>query len=765
MTHGCFKELPAISRWFKRSHQQDQPLKLDLSYLEQFGDAIVPLELNSNSDFHPDQQNTPFHRSEAPLSIFLRWAESADAHSPQRLYLAQASISDLPEQLRNDLPTPKFVSDAGKGDIYDTNLWLGVAPTYTPLHRDPNPNLFVQLAGRKIVRLLPPEAGQEIFSAVVAALGRDASTIFRGDEMMHGDEKRLLEDQIWCDRDAGKSSGFPGHETSLSSGDGLFIPKGWWHSIKGVGAGITGPQKDMGYDIADYKAIDKLYGTIDDVDQLIVELKSRDMKLMMDLVHEWFLSSRSSRDSDKRNWYIWKPPSGYDDDGNPLPPNNWSQLLGEANSAWTYDSITKEFFLSLFTPGQPDLNWENPDVRAAVHDVMCFWLERGACGYRMDVINLISKDQRFPDAPLALGRDKKYHPGGKYYVNGPRMHEYLREIHDKVLVKHNAITVGEMPVVSDIDEIIKTVGRNSGELNMIFIFDLVGIDDIPDQVRMTLQPWGVKDIRRIVNKWQRAMLDHDGWNSVFCENHDSPRSVSRYTDDSDKYRHKGAKLLALMQTTLCGTLFVYQGEELGMRNVPKSWDIEKEYKDIESINFWKKSKELYGGDPKRLAEERKVLEKKARDHARTPMQWSAEPNAGFCAESILPWMRVNDDYHEVNVEKQMALESKDDLSVWQYWQRGLANRQEHKDVFVYGDYQTVGAEGNDVFAYVRIGSQAGKWLVVLNFSGKEVEWDLPLDIRMKGWVAGNYQKGKPEKAVHGKVQLKPWEGILGNCIQ
>ena len=427
--------------------------------------------------------------------------------------------------------------------------------------------------------------------------------------------------------------------------------------------------------------------------------------------------------------------------------------------------MTQEFFLSLFTPEQPDLNWENPDVRAAVHDIMSFWLERGACGYRMDVINLISKDQRYLDAPPALGKDKKYHPGGKYYVNGPRMHEYLREIHDKVLVKYNAITVGEMPGVSDIDEIIKTVGSNSGELNMIFIFDIVCIDDIPGQVRMTLQPWGVNDIRGPVDKWQRAMLDHDGWNSVFCENHDSPRSVSRYTDDSDKYRDKGAKLLALMQTTLNGTLFVYQGEELGMRNVPKSWDIEKEYKDIESINFWKKSKALYGGDPKRLAEERKVLEKKARDHARTPMQWSAEPNAGFCAKSTLPWMRVNDDYHEVNAEKQMVHDSKDDLSVWQFWQRGLANRREHKDVFVYGDYQTVGAEDDDVFAYVRIGSEAGKWLVVLNFSGKEVEWDLPLDIRMTGWMAGNYQKGKPEKALTGKVQLKPWEGILGNCVQ
>lgn len=408
------------------------------------------------------------------------------------------------------------------------------------------------------------------------------------------------------------------------------------------------------------------------------------------------------------------------------------------------------------------MNWENPAVRAAVHDVMAFWLERGACGYRMDVINLISKDQRFLDAP-SLDKDRKYHPGGKYYVNGPRMHEYLREIHDKVLLKYHAITVGEMPGVSDINEIIRTVGSKSGELNMIFIFDIVAIDDIENGVRMTLQPWTVKDIRRIVDKWQKAMLEHDGWNSVFVENHDNPRSVSRYTDDSDKFRSYGAKLLALMQTTLNGTLFVYQGEEIGMRNVPSSWSIEDEYKDIESINFWKKSKALYGNEPKRLAEERKVLEKKARDHARTPVQWSAKSNAGFCEENVKPWMRVNDDYKDCNTENQMNAKNEDDLSVWQYWQRGLANRKEHKDVFIYGDYETVGPVSEEVFAYLRTGKQGGQWLVVLNLSGKDVQWEIPKPVNLKGWMAGNYLKGKPDKALNGKLELRPWEGVLGRC--
>ena len=381
----------------------------------------------------------------------------------------------------------------------------------------------------------------------------------------------------------------------------------------------------------------------------------------------------------------------------------------------------------------------------------------------MDVINLISKDQRFPDAEVSLGPDRKYHPGGKYFINGPRMHEFLQEIKHKVLEPHKAITVGEMPGVSDVDEVLRTVKSGTGELNMIFIFDVVDIDNAPGKVRMTLHPWGVQDLARIVTKWQKAMIERDGWNSVFCENHDNPRSVSRYCDDSDEHREHSAKLLALMQTTLSGTLFVYQGEEMGMRNVPKEWSIEEEYKDIESINFWKKSKDLYGDDPKRLAEERKVLEKKARDHARTPMQWNSSANAGFCEKGVEPWMRVNDDYSDINTEKQMGADKRDDLTTWQYWQRGLANRKEHADVFIYGEFESVTTDSDEIFAYLRTGKKSGKWLVVLNFSGKEVQWEVPKAVNVEGWMAGNYQKGKPEKALSDSVELRPWEGILGKC--
>lgn len=352
------------------------------------------------------------------------------------------------------------------------------------------------------------------------------------------------------------------------------------------------PQADMGYDIADYEDIDPSYGTLADVDNLIKEIKKRDMKLVMDLVvnhtseqHAWFLDSRSSKESSKRDWYIWKP-AKYDTDGNRQPPNNWAQILGEANSAWTWDEKTQEYYLSLFTPEQPDLSWENPAVREAVHDVLRFWLDRGVSGFRMDVINLISKVQSFDDAEITV-KDNKYQPGDKFYANGPRLHEFLKNINRQVLSKYDTLTVGEMPFIRDEDEIIRVVGAQNEELNMIFAFDIVDIDNVPGDFKYTLHPWDARDLKEIINRLQRLMLERDGWNSIFIENHDQPRSISRYTDDSDGLREYGAKLLCLMQTTLAGTLYVYQGEEIGMRNVPPSWE-PSEYKDIESINFFKK---------------------------------------------------------------------------------------------------------------------------------------------------------------------------------
>ena len=526
------------------------------------------------------------------------------------------------------------------------------------------------------------------------------------------------------------------------------------------------PQIDMGYDISDYKDIDPKYGTLADVDEMIKGLKQRDMRLVMDLVvnhtsdqHDWFLESRKSKSSAKRDWYIWQP-AKYDKDGNRQPPNNWAQLLGEANSAWTWDEKTEEYFLSLFTPEQPDLNWRNTDVREAVHDVLRFWLERGCSGFRMDVINHISKVKGYPDAPV---EDPKapYQPGWMHYANGPHMHEYIKEMNDKVLSKYDSMTVGEMPFVQDTDEILKVVGANERELNMIFIFAPVDIDTKPGHWRLSLHEWHVADLRRILSHWQKIMRERNGWNSLFVENHDQPRSVSRYCDDSDQWREVGAKLLCMMQTTLGGTLYVYQGEEIGMRNVPLSWDPE-EYKDIETINYWNKVKETYPDDEKELDHARRVIQKKARDHARTPVQWSAEPNAGFCKEGIKPWMRVNDDYKTVNAAaQQSSSSSSDELSVRQFWQRGLTNRKKHKDVFVYGSYELLDDEHPTVFAYKRA-SEKEAFVVVLNISGKEEEWTVPETAKVEAWVAGNYGGGgKPEKGVTGKITLRAWEALLG----
>lgn len=342
------------------------------------------------------------------------------------------------------------------------------------------------------------------------------------------------------------------------------------------------------------------------------------------------------------------------------------------------------------------------------------------------------------------------------------MHEFINQLNREVLKKYDTITVGEMPKINDITEIIRTVGSHDKELRMIFIFDLVDIDDVPGSTRMTIHPWQPKKLKAIVTKWQRAMIEHDGWNSVFIENHDNPRSVSRYTDDSDEHREKGAKLLALMQTTLGGTLFVYQGEDIGIRNAPLSWDV-SEYKDIESSNFWKKYQKMYPNDSQKLEEAHKILQAKARDHARIPMQWSAEAHAGFCRSDVTPWMRVNDDYKEVNAEAQTRAAGSEELSVWAFWKESLQRRKSYKDAFVYGDYQELNEADENVFAYVREGSQQGKWLVILNWTGKESPWNIPADVAIESWETSTYSGSTADFPKSGALSLKPWEGLLGKC--
>ncbi|KAH6641956.1 alpha-glucosidase [Boeremia exigua] len=520
------------------------------------------------------------------------------------------------------------------------------------------------------------------------------------------------------------------------------------------------PQIDMGYDISDYKDIDPKYGTLADVDELISELRQRDMKLMMDLVvnhtsdqHDWFLESRSGTNSLKRDWYIWRK-GKKDLDGNIHPPNNWCRTLDTTESAWEWDQKSQEYYLSIFSREQPDLNWESEDVREAVHDIMRFWLDRGVSGFRMDVIDHISKVQSFPDAKTVIpGQD--YQPGGEYFANGPRMDEFLHEMR-QVLDNYDTITVGEMPFINDEDEIIRTVGLQ-GSLNMIFLFELLNLDNQPGHSKWSYQEWSASDMARIHERTQLLMIEKDGWNAIFCENHDSPRSISRFADDSDEWREKAAKMICTKHTTLGGTEYIYQGEELGMRNIPPDWPI-TEYKDIETQRYWRAASHQYANNYRKLDYARRLIQLKARDHTRTPMQWDASSNAGFCKEGVKPWMRVNDDYHYVNVQAQ----AENPQSVLSYWKRCIELRKTHKDVFVYGGFEILDSKNKDVVAFRRFSAEES-WITITNFTGNHLEWSGFGNHTVKEWIIGNYPLSDHRIGAGHTIDLKPWEGTIGKC--
>lgn len=474
------------------------------------------------------------------------------------------------------------------------------------------------------------------------------------------------------------------------------------------------------------------------------------------------------------------------------------------NSAWTWDEKTQEYYLSLFTPEQPDLNWENPAVRAAVHDVLRFWLDRGASGFRMDVINMISKVQDYPDAEVVV-TDHEYQPGFKYFANGPRLHEFLKEMNREVLSKYDTITVGEMPFVRDEDEILRIVKAEEKELNMIFIFELVDVDNVPGSYRMTLHPWEVKVIKHAMNRWQRLMIDRDGWNSLFCENHDNPvisipdriwvghlsdalpeihqplcrrqRRIPRHQrqaplhDANDAGRHAvrlpRRRARDAQRAAQLGPRRV-QGYRVGqlLEEVNPSTHTSPSTscpRPILHTDHRHRMNQMYpDNEDNKLDHARHILQRKARDNSRTPVQWDASPNAGFCPAGVKPWMRVNDDYPAVNAAAEQAQSDPSKLSVLQFWKRALEHRKRHKAVFVYGDFELVDPEHGKIFAYRRW-SDEDAWLVVLNLSGESIEWQIPGDVKVSGWMAGNYTVGKPAKEVGGKITLSPWEGLLGQC--
>ena len=497
------------------------------------------------------------------------------------------------------------------------------------------------------------------------------------------------------------------------------------------------PNDDNGYDISDYRDIMDEFGTMKDWEEMLKGMHERGIKLVMDLVvnhssdeHQWFKESRSSRDNPKRDYYIWR------DGKNGGPPNNWTSFF--SGPAWEYDEHTGQYYLHLFSKKQPDLNWDNPKLRDEVFDMMKFWFDKGVDGFRMDVISLISKVPGLPD-----GKPGDLIVGGENYSNGPHVHEYLQEMNRKVLSKYDCLTVGECPGVT-VEEAQKYTNLDGSELNMVFQFDLMGVDAGPG-TKFNLVPFDLVKFKKIQTHWQKG-LEGRAWNSNYLSNHDQPRPVSRFGNDStNELRKLSAKMLGTMNHTLQGTPYIYQGEELGMTNVP--FESIDEFQDLEILNFWRETV-LTGGMSKEDA--MKGFLAKGRDNARTPMQWDASPNAGFTTGK--PWLKVNPNYKTINAEESM----KDPDSVFHYYQKLIQLRHQY-DIIVYGTYEEYYPEDKNLYVYSRhLGSQT--LFVALNFSNEIQKLQIPSQLNLSGskLLISNYSNKESEIP----TQLRPYEAIV-----
>ena len=492
------------------------------------------------------------------------------------------------------------------------------------------------------------------------------------------------------------------------------------------------PGVDNGYDISDYRAIDPLFGTMEDFDRLLAEVHRRGMRLVMDLVvnhtsdqHPWFIESRQSRHSPRRDWYIWR--DGVDGG----PPNNWGANFG--GPAWTLDEATGQYYLHLFAPQQPDLNWENPSVRDAVFEMMDFWFQKGIDGFRMDVISLISK-AGFADGPLRP--DGLYGDPSPQCANGPRVHEYLREMNRRVLGRYDCLTVGEnagnTPKLA-----CRYAGFDAGELKMAFQFDLMDVDGGERDKWSACRCWKLADIKEVMTRWQ-TKLDGKAWNALFWENHDQPRSVSRFGDDgSEAMRARSAKMLATCLFLMQGTPFIYQGEELGLVN--RLFDSLEEIDDVQTRGNC--ADRLAQGEP--MEQVMAVVNYISREHARAPMPWKNAPNGGFTTGR--PWIALNPNYPVLNAERQLA----DPDSVYNYYRALLALRKKSM-ALLYGHYALQMLDSEQVYAYTRTlnGEEA---LVVCNFSDQDAACPLLRGRTAQPPALANYAGGPA-----GEV-LRPWE--------
>ena len=528
-----------------------------------------------------------------------------------------------------------------------------------------------------------------------------------------------------------------------SNGDGIGDLKGITSKLpylKELGINVIwlspvyqSPNDDNGYDISDYEDIMTEFGTMADFDEMLNTAHSLGIKIVMDLVvnhtsdeHKWFIESRSSKNNPKRDYYIWK------DGKDGKEPNNWGSCF--SGSAWQLDETTGQYYLHLFSKKQPDLNWENDEVREEIFGMMNRWFEKGIDGFRMDVISLISKDQSFPDGATYGGLYGSF----ESCANGPRVHEFLKEMNKKVLSKYDIMTVGECAGVT-LEEAKKYANSEGTELNMVFQFEHVGLDDDTNMKwstrRMPLVP-----LKENLSKWQKG-LNEVAWNSLYFCNHDQPRIVSRLGSEKDEYRELSAKCIATCLHMMQGTPYIYQGEELGMTNTV--FNSVKDFRDLESINAYNELTE------KGVISAEELFPKichKSRDNARTPMQWDDTENAGFTTGT--PWIDVNPNYTEINAKEQVERED----SVFNYYKKLISLRKEY-EIIVYGDYNLLLPEDEELFVYER-NLNGNKLLVVCNFSENERDFDF--DTMHTGKIlVNNY---KEFNTIENK--LRPFEAVV-----
>ena len=515
--------------------------------------------------------------------------------------------------------------------------------------------------------------------------------------------------------------------------------------IKELGADViwlnpifASPQVDNGYDISDYRAIEPSLGTMEDFERLLSRAHELGLKILLDLVvnhtsdqHEWFKEAKKSRDNKYHDYYIWK------DGKKGELPNNWGSSFG--GSTWEYVEEVGQYYLHCFAKEQPDLNWENPEVRNAIYDMMRFWFEKGVDGFRMDVISLISKDQTFPDGPII--QNKAY---GSYYAgcaNGPRVHEFLHEMNMKVLSDFDVMTVGETPHTNS-DEAILFTKADREELDMVFHFDHMHLD-YDENGKYSRNRVPLVELKRVMTEWQDKMYENDGWNSLYWSNHDQARAVSRFGNDSEEYRVVSAKMLGTCLHMMQGTPYVYEGEEIGMTNADFT-DI-SEYRDLEAIDIYKDFTERKGYSPEYILD---CLRRKSRDNARTPMQWDDSEEAGFTTGT--PWIRKIGNYKDINVKKCLA----DPDSVFYYYQKLIALRHE-MPVITEGRYVLVDPANEKVYAYLRK-DENESLLVVCNFTDETIEYPVGeyLEGRAGELVISNYEEAAAD--VSDSIKLMPY---------